>query len=54
MCYNMAGTGAKYCYDRFPSNIRTEEQEEKRRAILAAAAGALEALDQLSSHSVRY
>ncbi|KAL6005913.1 Scytalone dehydratase [Asimina triloba] len=38
----IAGTGAKYCYDRFPSNIRTEEQEEKRKAILAAGSGALE------------
>ncbi|XP_068651948.1 DENN domain and WD repeat-containing protein SCD1 isoform X2 [Aristolochia californica] len=37
-----AGTGGKYCYDRFPAIIRTEEQEEKRRAILAAASGALE------------
>ncbi|KAJ0977957.1 hypothetical protein J5N97_013431 [Dioscorea zingiberensis] len=33
------GEGAKYCYDRFPSNIRTEEQEEKRRSILALASG---------------
>ncbi|KAF4386373.1 hypothetical protein F8388_020000 [Cannabis sativa] len=33
---------AKYTYDRFPSNIRTEEQEEKRRQILAAASGAFE------------
>ncbi|XP_043715724.1 DENN domain and WD repeat-containing protein SCD1 isoform X2 [Telopea speciosissima] len=38
----IAGSGAKYCYDRFPSNIRTEEQEEKRKSILAAASGALE------------
>ncbi|XP_058073916.1 DENN domain and WD repeat-containing protein SCD1 isoform X2 [Magnolia sinica] len=38
----ITGTGAKYCNDRFPSNIRTEEQEEKRRAILAAASGALD------------
>ncbi|KAF8399144.1 hypothetical protein HHK36_015009 [Tetracentron sinense] len=37
-----AGSGAKYCYDRFPSNIRTEEQEEKRRQILKIASGALE------------
>lgn len=35
-------SGAKYTYDRFPSNIRTEEQEEKRRQILAAASGAFE------------
>ncbi|CAA6666159.1 unnamed protein product [Spirodela intermedia] len=33
------GSGAKYCYDRFPSNIRTEEQEEERRVILATASG---------------
>ncbi|ERN00342.1 hypothetical protein AMTR_s00104p00054580 [Amborella trichopoda] len=38
----MAGSGAKYCYDRFPSNVRTEDQEEKRKAILAAVSGALE------------
>lgn len=35
-------SGAKYTYDRFPSNIRTPEQEEKRRLILAAASGAFE------------
>ncbi|KAI8542951.1 hypothetical protein RHMOL_Rhmol08G0180200 [Rhododendron molle] len=34
-------SGAKYNYDRFPSNIRTEEQEEKRKQILATASGAL-------------
>ncbi|XP_010265189.1 PREDICTED: DENN domain and WD repeat-containing protein SCD1 isoform X2 [Nelumbo nucifera] len=38
----IAGSGAKYCYDRFPSNVRTEEQEERRNAIIAAASGALE------------
>ncbi|KAL5726231.1 Scytalone dehydratase [Ranunculus cassubicifolius] len=38
----ISGSGAKYCYDRFPYNIRTEEQEEKRKAILLAASGALE------------
>ncbi|OAY59212.1 DENN domain and WD repeat-containing protein SCD1 isoform X1 [Manihot esculenta] len=37
-----AGAGAKYTYDRFPSNIRSEEQEEKRKQILAAASGAFE------------
>ncbi|KAJ6418477.1 hypothetical protein OIU84_001771 [Salix udensis] len=36
------GSGAKYTYDRFPSNIRSEEQEEKRKQILAAARGAFE------------
>ncbi|KAL9170293.1 hypothetical protein ABFS82_04G136000 [Erythranthe guttata] len=35
-------SGAKFCYDRFPANIRTEEQDEKRKQILAAASGALE------------
>ncbi|PIN06522.1 RAS signaling inhibitor ST5 [Handroanthus impetiginosus] len=40
--FGISGTGAKYCYDRFPANIRTEEQEEKRMQILAAASGALE------------
>ncbi|GLT48924.1 hypothetical protein SLA2020_225120 [Shorea laevis] len=38
----ISGSGAKYTYDRFPSNIRTEEQEEKRKQILAAASGAFE------------
>ncbi|KAF3646518.1 DENN domain and WD repeat-containing protein SCD1 [Capsicum annuum] len=38
----ISGSGAKYCYDRFPANVRTEEQEEKRKQILAAASGALE------------
>ncbi|KAG7944548.1 hypothetical protein I3843_15G107500 [Carya illinoinensis] len=38
----LSGSGAKYAYDRFPSNVRTEEQEEKRRQILAAASGAFE------------
>ncbi|KAL6552573.1 Scytalone dehydratase [Orobanche hederae] len=36
------GSGAKYCYDRFPANIRTEDQEEKRKQILASASGVLE------------
>lgn len=40
--YKISGSGAKYTYDRFPSNIRTEEQEEKRKQILAAASGAFE------------
>ncbi|KAF6147124.1 hypothetical protein GIB67_036843 [Kingdonia uniflora] len=35
----ISGSGAKYCYDRFPSNLRTEEQEERRKAILVAASG---------------
>ncbi|KAF9592710.1 hypothetical protein IFM89_016942 [Coptis chinensis] len=38
----ISGSGAKYCYDRFPYNIRTEEQEEKRKSILLAASGALD------------
>ncbi|KAL0318821.1 UNVERIFIED_CONTAM: DENN domain and WD repeat-containing protein SCD1, partial [Sesamum angustifolium] len=38
----MSESGIEYSYDRFPSNIRTEEQEEKRKQILAAASGALE------------
>ncbi|KAA8542690.1 hypothetical protein F0562_023811 [Nyssa sinensis] len=38
----ISGSGATYSYDRFPSNVRTEEQEEKRKQILAAASGALE------------
>eukprot|EP01018_Ginkgo_biloba_P036033 Gb_36258 [translate_table: standard] len=36
------GSRAAYCYDRFPANARTQEQEEKRKAILAAASAALE------------
>nr|XP_043631013.1 DENN domain and WD repeat-containing protein SCD1 [Erigeron canadensis] len=35
-------SGAKYTYDRFPANYRSEEQEEKRKQILSAASGALE------------
>lgn len=35
-------SGAKYTYDRFPSNIRTEEQEEKRKQILATVSNAFE------------
>ncbi|KAJ8752743.1 hypothetical protein K2173_007053 [Erythroxylum novogranatense] len=38
----LSGSGAKYTYDRFPSNIRSEDQEEKRKQILAAASGAFE------------
>lgn len=38
----VSGSGTKYWYNRFPSNIRTGEQEEKRKQILAAASGALE------------
>ncbi|EPS64327.1 hypothetical protein M569_10454 [Genlisea aurea] len=34
--------GIKYHYDRFPSLPRTEEQEEKRQQVLAAATGVLE------------
>ncbi|XP_068307994.1 DENN domain and WD repeat-containing protein SCD1-like [Pyrus communis] len=34
-----SGSGTKYTYDRFPSDLRTEEQEEKRKQILAAASG---------------
>ncbi|KAG5232157.1 DENN domain and WD repeat-containing protein [Salix suchowensis] len=36
----LLGSGAKYTYDRFPSNIRSEEKEEKRKKILAVARGA--------------
>ncbi|XP_073225794.1 DENN domain and WD repeat-containing protein SCD1 isoform X3 [Cicer arietinum] len=38
----ISGSGAKYTYDRFPSNIRTEEQEEKRKQILATISNAFE------------
>ncbi|KAL8487994.1 hypothetical protein ACS0TY_024319 [Phlomoides rotata] len=36
------GSDERYCYNRFPPNFRTEEQEEKRKQILTAATGALE------------
>ncbi|KAL5227562.1 hypothetical protein ABZP36_015827 [Zizania latifolia] len=32
--------GERFCYKRFPANARTEEQEEKRKSILAVASGA--------------
>ncbi|XP_024991388.1 DENN domain and WD repeat-containing protein SCD1 isoform X2 [Cynara cardunculus var. scolymus] len=38
----ISGSGTRYTYDRFPSNYRSEEQEEKRKQILSAASGALE------------
>ncbi|KAK0587053.1 hypothetical protein LWI29_016603 [Acer saccharum] len=38
----VSGSGAKYTYDRFPSIVRTEEQEEKRKQILAAVSGSPE------------
>lgn len=40
--FGLSGSGAKYTYDRFPSNNRTEEQKEKRKQILAAASGAFD------------
>lgn len=40
--FNHSGSGVKYCYNRFPLNSRSEEQDEKRKQILAAASGALE------------
>lgn len=49
--FGSPGSGAKYTYDRFPSNVRTEEQEEKRRQILAAASGAF---DFSGKHTPRY
>lgn len=45
------GSGEQYCYDRFPANIRTEEQEEKRKQILSAAIGAVE---YPGKYAVRY
>ncbi|CAJ1936917.1 unnamed protein product [Sphenostylis stenocarpa] len=38
----ISGSGAKHTYDRFPANIRTDEQEEKRKQILAAVSNAFE------------
>ena len=46
-----SGSGAKYTYDRFPSVIRTAQQEEKRKQILAAASGASE---YSGRHTPRY
>lgn len=40
--HGISGSGVRYTYDRFPANYRSEEQEEKRKQILAAASGALE------------
>jgi len=37
-----SGSGAKYTYDKFPANIRTDEQEEKRKQTLAAVSNAFE------------
>lgn len=37
-----AVSGAPYYYDRFPANARSQDQEDKRKAILAAASAALE------------
>lgn len=48
--FNISGSGAKYTYDRFPSNIRTEEQEEKRKQILATASGAFEYSGKLARY----
>ena len=38
---------AKYTYIRFLSNIRSEEQEDKRKEILAGARGVLDTLSLL-------
>ncbi|KAI3735818.1 hypothetical protein L6452_15337 [Arctium lappa] len=38
----ISGSSTRYTYDRFPSNYRSEEHEEKRKQILSAASGALE------------
>jgi hypothetical protein len=37
----LAEPDTKYVYKSFPANDRTEEQEEKRRSILALASEAL-------------
>lgn len=44
--------GGNYRYEQFPSNVRTEEQEEKRRSILASASGSLSGKLTPSSPSV--
>ncbi|XP_047175239.1 DENN domain and WD repeat-containing protein SCD1 [Vigna umbellata] len=38
----ISGSGAKYTYDKFPVNIRTDDQEEKRKQTLAAVSNAFE------------
>ncbi|XP_074304749.1 DENN domain and WD repeat-containing protein SCD1 isoform X1 [Silene latifolia] len=43
-----AVTGARHTYDRFPSNSRTEEQEGKRKQILATVNGALDISTKLT------
>jgi hypothetical protein len=43
--------GNRHCYKRFPANARTEEQEEKRKSILALASGASKQVP--SSPSIR-
>ncbi|KAK9668772.1 hypothetical protein RND81_13G085700 [Saponaria officinalis] len=41
-------TGARHTYDRFPSTSRTEEQEDKRKQILATVNGAHDISDKLT------
>lgn len=48
----VGGPGSRFCYNRFPSNVRTEEQEEKRQSILAMASGAHSGRHTPSSLSV--
>ncbi|GAB2292818.1 Scytalone dehydratase [Dionaea muscipula] len=36
----ISDSGTRYTYNRFPTNIKTEEQEERRKQILAAVSGA--------------
>ncbi|TVU34208.1 hypothetical protein EJB05_16039 [Eragrostis curvula] len=43
--------GGRHCYKRFPANVRTEDQEEKRKSILALASGASKQVP--SSPSIR-
>nr|CAB3477410.1 unnamed protein product [Digitaria exilis] len=43
--------GIRHCYKRFPANARTEEQDEKRKSILALASGASKQVP--SSPSIR-
>ncbi|XP_020405170.1 DENN domain and WD repeat-containing protein SCD1 isoform X2 [Zea mays] len=45
------GLDNRHCYKRFPANARTEEQEEKRKSILALASGASKQVP--SSPSIR-
>lgn len=41
-CSQDTASRAKYCYDRFPANVRNQEEEEERKRVLAAASASLD------------